>query len=334
MPTSSSVVPLLASAIQSHRRLAIPLAAVPGMQLLNLTADEVHRSGKLQFECIRALAMQTDAEVLVTFMDLSVEAEAFGCAIRHSDTGNPEIVGTIASDHLVAPAVGTVRTGEVLHCAELCAEQLPQPVLAGLIGPFSLACCLTGMTEMMMIAAVEPDNAHAILRIATDFLRQYLLAIRKTGLAGAIIAEPTAGLLSPEMCRDYSSNYLREIIEPAKGDDFAVILHNCGKTEKQVPSLLSTGADALHVGNAVDICQILEQAPADFPILGNLDPVGVFCNGTEDTVRIAVRDLLQSTAAYPNLIVSSGCDIPAQTPIANIKAFFEAVKDYNQENQP
>ena len=68
MPTPSSVVPLLASAIQSHRRLAIPLAAVPGMQLLNLTADEVHRSGKLQFECIRALAMQTDAEVLVTFI--------------------------------------------------------------------------------------------------------------------------------------------------------------------------------------------------------------------------------------------------------------------------
>ncbi|NLF60856.1 MAG: methyltransferase [Lentisphaerae bacterium] len=334
MHTSSRFVSLLASAIQSRRRLAIPLAAAPGMQLLKLPADDVHRSGQLQFECIRTLAMQTGAEVLVTFMDLSVEAEAFGCAIRHSDTGNPEIVGTIAPERLATPAVGAARTGEALRCAELCAKQLTQPVLGGLIGPFSLACLLTGMSEMMMMAAVEPDQAHAILRIAADFLCQYLLALRQTGLAGAIIAEPSAGLLSPEMCRDFSVHYLRQIIAPAKSDGFAVILHNCGKTEKQVPVLLSSGADALHVGNAVDIRQILAQAPPGFPILGNLDPVGELCDGAEDTVRAAVRDLLQTTVAYPNHIVSSGCDIPAQTPIANIKAFFAAVQDYNQENQP
>jgi uroporphyrinogen decarboxylase len=298
------------------------------MQLLKLSADDVHRSGQLQFECIRTLAVQTGAEVLVTFMDLSVEAEAFGCAIRHSDTGNPEIVGTIKPERLTTPTVGAGRTGEVLRCAELCAEQLAQPVLGGLIGPFSLACLLIGMSEMMVMAAVEPDHAHAILQIAADFLRQYLLALRQTGLAGAIIAEPSAGLLSPEMSRDFSVHYLRQIIAPAKSDDFAVILHNCGKTEKQVSVLLSSGADALHVGNAVDIRQVLAQAPPDFPILGNLDPVGVLCDGAEDTVRAAVRELLQTTAAYPNHIVSSGCDIPAQTPIANIKAFFAAVQDY------
>lgn len=334
MSTSSRIVSLLTLAIQSRRRLAIPLAAAPGMQLLKLPADDVHRSGQLQFECIRTLAMQTDAKVLVTFMDLSIEAEAFGCAIRYSDTGNPEIVETIAPERLATPPIGAGRTGEVLRCAELCAKQLTQPVLGGLIGPFSLACLLTGMSEMMMMAAVEPDQAHAILQIAADFLRQYLLALRQTGLAGAIIAEPSAGLLSTEMSRDFSVHYLRQIIASAKSDDFAVILHNCGKTEKQVQVLLSSGADALHVGNAVDIRQILAQAPPDFPILGNLDPVGVLCDGAEDTVRAAVREFLQTTAAYPNHIVSSGCDIPAQTPIANIKAFFAAVQDHNQENQP
>ena len=334
MPTRARVASLLAAAIQSRRRLALPLVAAPGMHLLELPADDVHRSGQLQFECIRALAELTDAEVLVTFMDLSIEAEAFGCAIRHSDTGNPEVIGTIAVDGLAAPAIGAARTSEVLRCAKLCAEQLPQPVLGGLIGPFSLACRLTGMTEMMMMAAAEPDQAHAVLRVAADFLRQYLQALRQTGLAGAVIAEPSAGLLSPDMCRDFAAEYLRQIITPVTGDDFCVVLHNCGKTEKQVPTLLACGADALHVGNAVDLRQILAQAPPDYPILGNLDPVGVFRNGTPDTVRTAVRSLLEATAAYPNHIVSSGCDIPAQTPIANIQAFFTAVHDYNQENMP
>lgn len=334
MPTSPRVVSLLASAIHARRRLAIPLLAAPGMHLLGLPVDKVHRSGELQFECIRALAELTGAEVLVTFMDLSVEAEAFGCDIRFSDTGNPEVIGTIPPERLSAPGVGTARTGEVLLCSKLCAEHLPQPVLPGLIGPFSLACRLTGMTEMMMMAAAEPDQAHAILRITADFLRQYLQAIRQTGVAGAVIAEPSAGLLSPDMCRDFAVSYLRQIIAPAKNDDFGVILHNCGKTEKQVSELRASGADALHVGNAVDIRQILSQAPSNFPVMGNIDPVSVFRNGTPESVQTAVRDLMQATAAYPNHIVSSGCDIPAQTPIANIKAFFAAVQDYNQENMP
>ena len=64
-----------------------------------------------------------------------------------------------------------------------------------------------------------------------------------------------------------------------------VILHNCGKTEKQVGELLGAGADALHVGNAVDIRVILDQVPADIPVMGNLDPAGLFLSADFTHIR-------------------------------------------------
>jgi uroporphyrinogen decarboxylase len=56
-----------------------------------------------------------------------------------------------------------------------------------------------------------------------------------------------------------------------------------------------------------------------------LDPVGVFKQGTPDSVRAAVKALLEKTAGYPNFIISSGCDLPPHVPVENIVAFLNAV---------
>lgn len=91
---------------------------------------------ELEFRCIRRLAEETPADALVTFMDLSVEAEAFGSEIRWSEYENPTVSGSIAStldeiEKLKIPEAGSGRTGEVLRCVELCAAGCDRPVLGG-----------------------------------------------------------------------------------------------------------------------------------------------------------------------------------------------------------
>ena len=115
-----------------------------------------------------------------------------------------------------------------------------------------------------------------------------------------------------------------------RDDHFMVILHNCGKTEKQVGELLGAGADALHVGNAVDIRVILDQVPADIPVMGNLDPAGLFLSADNRTVYDRTTALLEATRAYPNHVLSSGCDLPPGVPWENVQAFFAAAADYNR----
>ena len=49
-----------------------------------------------------------------------------------------------------------------------------------------------------------------------------------------------------------------------------------------------------------------------------------------ERIKTVVTDLLTKMKDYPNFVLSSGCDIPPQTPVENIRAFFEALDEYNQ----
>ena len=66
--------------------------------------------------------------------------------------------------------------------------------------------------------------------------------------------------------------------------------------------------------------------------MGNIDPVSVFKDGMPFQMRQAVTDLLEKMRAYPNFVLSSGCDTPPHTPKENIDAFFEALDEFNQKN--
>lgn len=321
--------------LTNPRRKTVPVMTSPGAELINAKPREVFQDGELQFRCIEALGKAAPVDMQVTFMDLSIEAEAFGSEIAFSDYENPTVakplVGNPAEiEALAVPLPGAKRTAEVLKCATLCAQKLDRFTLGGMIGPYSLAGRLFDMTEMMILAATEPDTAHALLAKTAAFLRSYAQALKSTGVAGILIAEPAAGLLSPEMCQEFAADYIKTIVDAVKDDSFMVILHNCGKTEKQVGALLSTGADALHVGNAVDIVDILKQVPATVPVMGNLDPVSVFKTLPPEEVYQKTLALLERTAASPNYVLSSGCDLPPAVPIANVSAFLQALKDYNR----
>ncbi len=323
--------------LTSPRRRAIPIMTSPGFELAKVKPHEVFRSGELEFRCIECLAKEVNADALVTFMDLSLEAEAFGSEIRWSEFENPTVAGSIAStleeiEKLKVPAVGAGRTGEVLRCAELCAPAFDRPVLGGMIGPFSLAGRLADMTEIMILAAAEPETAKLLLEKTAAFLTAYAKAIKATGVNGLVIAEPAAGLLSPAMCAEFAADYLKGIIAAVQDENFLVVLHNCGNASvRQVPELLSSGAGALHVGNAVDITEVLARVPGDFPVMGNLDPVGVLKNGDPATVYAKGAELLERTAKWRNYVYSTGCDVPPGVPMENVRAFFRAVEDYNRK---
>ncbi|MGI5868291.1 MAG: uroporphyrinogen decarboxylase family protein [Kiritimatiellia bacterium] len=320
--------------MRDRKRKAFPLLVSPGMQLTGSRVVDTHRDGGLQFDCIKALVETFPMDAAFTFMDLSIEAECFGAGLSFPEHDVPTVstcvvqgVADIAS--LKVPEVGAGRTGEALDSASRCAKGLDLPVFACCIGPFSLAGRLADMTEMMYWAAAEPEQAHALLAKCAQFLAAYARALKATGVSGIVIAEPAAGLVSPEMCGEFSSTYIAPIIEELRDDGFMFILHNCGNTVKQVEQLLSTRPDALHVGNAVDVLDILPQVPGTIPVLGNIDPVGVLKAGPPKAVRERTTALLEATRSFPNFAISSGCDIPLDVPIQNIRAFFDAVEEYN-----
>ena len=163
-----------------------------------------------------------------------------------------------------------------------------------------------------------------MLEKATDFLIRYIDALKHAGADGVIIAEPAAGLLSPELNARFSVPYNKRIVDAVQDDQFIVIYHNCGRVKPLLDDILKIGAKSLHFGNSTDMESILSRIPSDIIVMGNIDPVNEFRYGTPKSMAEAVKNLLSKCLKYDNFLLSSGCDIPLNTPFENIDAFFQA----------
>ncbi len=326
----------VADLIGNHPKKPMPILSFPSVSLLGVGVRELISDSTLQARGMQAVAEKTPAAASVSFMDLSVEAECFGATVTVTDDEVPTIKGRIINDAdeaeaLAVPTVGSGRTQIYLDAIKKAKEFITdRPVLAGMIGPFSLAARLFDVSEIMMDCYDDPDMVHAVLQKCTQFLTAYAKAYRGEGADGIVMAEPVAGLLSPSLEEEFSAPYVKQIVDAVQNDDFIVIYHNCGdNVPKMLSSILSTGAAAYHFGNAVDLEKdVLEKVPSNVVVMGNIDPVGVLRMGTSESVREATTELLKKYTPYPNFVLSSGCDMPPKTPWENINAFFAAAEDF------
>jgi len=312
----------------SSARVAMPVATFPGATLFGTSVRALVTDARVQAETQIALHGRFRTAVLLTCMDLSVEAEAFGASVVFADAEVPTVTGRLVTDEagvaaLRIPAVGAGRSGVYLEAARLLSRAgTGAPLLAGMIGPFSLAGRLFGVGEALQATAEQPELVGMLLDKTTEFLTAYCQAFKAAGAQGAIIAEPSAGLLSPRGLAAFSSPYIRKIIQAVDSEGFEVVLHNCAAKALHLDAVASSGAHVLHFGAPMDIPQALAKLPPTTIVCGNIDPASVFVHGTPDTVAAKTRELLTATAGHRNFVISSGCDVPAATPIENLEAFF------------
>ncbi|MBE6653085.1 MAG: methyltransferase [Ruminococcaceae bacterium] len=325
----------LTDMIGAGRKLPLPILSFPSVSLLGITVRELISDSDRQAEGMKLVAERVNAAAAVSLMDLSVEAECFGATIRVSDEEVPTVVGRLIHDEdeanaLEVPSVGAARSGLYVDSIRKAVDLITdRPVLAGIIGPFSLAARLLDVTEIMMDCYDEPDMVHIVLEKCTAFLIEYAKAYKAAGANGIMMAEPVSGLLSPSLEEEFSSPYVKQIVDAVQDEHFAVIYHNCGDNVlRMTESILSTGADAYHFGNSIDMADMMAKMPADVVVMGNVDPAGVLRQGTPETVRAATLDVMGKCCSYPNFVISSGCDIPPATPWENLDAFFAATEEY------
>lgn len=311
----------------------VPLLSFPCVQLMGISVRELISDSTLQAEGMKRVADRVKSGASVSLMDLSVEAEAFGSAIHVSDDEVPTVVGAIVTDEeeadaLQIPAVGAARTGIYIDAIAKATQMITdRPVFAGVIGPYSLAGRLLDVTEVMILCYEEPEMVHTVMEKTTAFLIDYCRAYQAAGANGVAIAEPLTGLLSPSLAREFSHPYMRRLIEAVQNENFAVIYHNCGNNVPLMAAdIYGLGAMGYHFGDAITLKDMLPDAPKDVLVMGNVSPSAQFCNGTPASIREATLDVMNQCGAYPNFLLSSGCDIPPVSPWENIDAFFRTAE--------
>lgn len=326
----------IAEMIAAPVKKSLPVLSFPGIQFMHgVTIQELLCDSSLQAACMKVVADRIPSAASVSFMDLSVEAQAFGANTVMFDDDVPAVQGALVRSldeayALQIPQVNAGRTGVCVEAIRLASQQITdRPVFAGIIGPFSLVGRLVDVTEAMIHCYEEPEMLHVLLDKCTVFSIAYINELKKAGANGVVLAEPLAGVISPGHQKEFSAPYVKRIVDAVQDENFIVVYHNCGNyTYLMLDSIRQNGCLAFHFGNSVDMQQILKAFPSDVLVMGNIDPAGQFRNGTVQSMKDAVQKMMADCGQYPNFVPSSGCDVPPMAPWENIDAFCHTVAQY------
>ena len=86
----------VADLISSDTRVALPIMTHPGIEMIGKQVYDAVTDGRVHFEAIKAVNEAYPLSVAATvIMDLTVEAEAFGCEISFPKNEVPSVVGRL-----------------------------------------------------------------------------------------------------------------------------------------------------------------------------------------------------------------------------------------------
>lgn len=306
---------------KTSRRLVAPLVGYPGARLTRTTICQNLLDPAIHLRSLCALHDRWGMDIIFPMMDLSVEADALGLPVRLLGNESPTVM-----EH---PVVGRedldrLRRVDVLTDARLQGflevihgMSSIQATLVGsyVVGPFSLAGLLMGAAQAAMATVRNAAFLHEVIAFAVEVVESYA---RKTVDAGAdlvVVLEPTGVLLSPESFRVFSGAYVRQLVERIP---VPCVLHVCGNSTRLLPAMAESGVQGLSLDSAVDLAAAAAGLPETMVLVGNVAPVDVMGSSDRDVVIGAVRSLRDSMARFPNFVLSTGCDLPVNTPWENI----------------
>ncbi|MCX6998399.1 MAG: hypothetical protein NTV49_15265 [Kiritimatiellaeota bacterium] len=245
---------------------------------------------------------------------------------EHPLAGDPAKLGTFTiPDPLADAQYDTFRKMKTLYGREKWLIGSSQ------ISIFEAAWYLRGLEQFMMDLALEPDYAGALM----DKVMQFPLgAARQHAALGADmiwfgddISGQQGMTLSPTMWRAFLKPRYAALFAATKQakPDVKIAYHSCGNCAAILDDLVELGLDVLNPLQplAINPFEIKKRYGQRLALFGGLCVQHVMPYGTPEEVRAAVHRLKTECGTGGGYILAPAHHIQADTPLANIRAFYE-----------
>ncbi len=320
------------------RRLVFPLMGFPGLNLTGCNIKQAQQNFGEQFKVVKALCDTFSPDAIFPLMDLSVEANAIG---RYTVFPKADSA-TVVKDHfcmdelLKATEINIAydsRLNGYVETMKLMSVGLPSSVLRGayVTGPYTLAALIMGADEAALSTVMNPDELHIVCSFAADKIQDYVRLLIASGAQIICFLEPSAVMLGPDHFAEFSGKYVKQLVESCKYTSVATVYHICGNSMHLIEKMCETGIDAISLDSpeiGIDMETAAQRIHKNILLIGNICPVGKLFRGNPSEVEREVLELLNKMKSFPNFILSTGCDLPQETPNDNIAAFMRAGKNY------
>ncbi len=170
----------------------------------------------------------------------------------------------------------------------------------------------------------RPSVAHELLGKLARTVTSYLKAQIASGAQAVQIFDTWGGLLSPDLFREFSLRYIRQIVDETKNGGAPVIVF-CKDSAHSLTEIAATGCHAVGLDWTIDIGDARRRIGDRVALQGNMDPVMLYAS--PGRIRQEVRTILEKFGRGPGHVFNLGHGILPDVPVEHAIEFVRAVKE-------
>lgn len=277
-----------------------------------------------------------DASII--FSDILVIPEAMGMKLEMKESKGPTFDNPIRSASQIDALDNSGIQDKlkfVYDAVKIAKERLNGRVpLIGFSGaPWTLAAYMVegkGSKNFEKIKSLiynDPSSAHKLLEKLSDAVIDYLNGKIDAGCQAIQIFDTWGGVLSPWDFDEFSLRYVKKIVDNIKQRGVPIIVF--AKGVRDLKPIAAIDCDVIGIDWTVDIEDAKNEINASKALQGNLDPAVLFSNPA--TVNAEARKVLEKFGKGNGHIFNLGHGILPSTPIENVRALVDYIKNESKE---
>ncbi|MBP7934097.1 MAG: uroporphyrinogen decarboxylase family protein [Phycisphaerae bacterium] len=195
-------------------------------------------------------------------------------------------------------------------------------------GPIAEAADLRGLNTLMLDLVDDPGFVRDLFAFVVEMELQFAKAQIEAGVELIGVGDAAASLVGPRLYQDLVWPYEKQLVDGLHALGTRVRLHICGKTRQITAPMGTLSCEIVDLDSMTPLSEARTAMGPNQLLLGNINPVTILRNGTPEEVRAAIAACHRE--AGPRYIVGAGCEVPRETPDANLRALCA----YAREHRP
>jgi len=276
-----------------------------------------------------------DVDAAIIFADLLLPVEPMGLKLDFVSGEGPVIDNPVRTSHDVdtLSISNTDELGYVGESIQMVVRALSGKVpVIGFVGaPFTLASYMIeggpskSFLRTKQLMYKDEVLWRRLMGKIVDVLGPFALMQVGAGARAIQVFDSWVGALGPDDYVRYVAPYSRALIERIRSASVPVIHFGTGAAGF-FKELHAAGGDVMGVDWRINIDQAWMDISYRSAVQGNLDPAVLFAPLPE--LKARVHELLKRTGTRPGHIFNLGHGILPETPVDNVKAVVQIVRDY------
>lgn len=185
-------------------------------------------------------------------------------------------------------------------------------------GPVAEAADLRGINALMLDFFDDPPFVRDLLEFSVQMGLKFAKAQLEAGVDLIGVGDAAASLVGPQIYDEFVWPEEKKLVDGIRQMGGRVRLHICGNVRKILDGMGRLGCDIVDLDYLVPMAEGRARTGPNQILLGNLEPVRVLRNGTPELVSALLAECHRD--AGPRYIVGAGCEVPRDTPEANLRA--------------